>query len=938
MYRLLLLFLFYIHSQIGNAQTADFTFSGTNASCSSTVVQFTQKCTGNPVGYIWNIGAKKQVDPNPVEIFSSPGTYKITLTAVYEKTTASISKIITIFPEANAQIGYDRNSLCKPGIVNFEGISNSNITAYTWDFGDSTPVITTPNFNVAHNFTGYGKFNVLLSVKTINGCIANAKTTVTIQPVGLTASSSRLTGCIPANVRFTAVVSAPEKSPVSNYAWDFNDGSSIVNTSGRIVNKTYSTAGIYQPSLTVTTSDGCIANFVFAPHSYGTPPPKLPLQVAKPVICASENAMFITNASIANLYRWEFGDGSSQNLPDTLVAHKYNVLGNQVVKVTPYYNGCAGLSSTNNLKVEGVVAKFNYANTCLDKKTYAFTNTSIGNITGIVWSFNNVAPDLTTTNAVVSFPGTGAFRVTLKETDSITGCKSDITKIIYTANPKIVNPDSFVCRNTTSNFFVENNYTAKNITYQWQVLGRKFLNDSAILAPKGDTLGQFSNAVIIKYDQFSCPDTVLLDHSITVSGPQLDFKIPANICFGNMLEVVNLSKSFIPSDSINSWRWKFDFNTNLVDTTYHPQAYRHTKNGNYSLTLFADDNKGCSDSLVKKYAVTRIPFLHIQKQTDTVCLGNPTTYIAFHSDSLRWSPTNIFACSNCDTVTINPVKTMQIYATATSAFNCVSNDSIQIRVFEPFTAQAPIDQYVICEKETIQLNVLPANKKIAWAPATGLSAPNIYLPAASPSQPTIYTATVSDSANCFSSTTSINVIVKRQPAVDAGPDLLLAYNDSYAFAPTYSSNISSYQWTPFENIDCNNCAVPKGVALETKTYRVKVVSDSGCIAFDSVHVGLRCSNASMFMATAFSPNNDNLNDYYYPLLKGVKSIKRFAVFNRFGQMIFEVKNFPSNNKAFGWNGKFNGRDQPSSTYLYVLDAVCDLGEMISKHGSFILMR
>jgi len=55
-----------------------------------------------------------------------------------------------------------------------------------------------------------------------------------------------------------------------------------------------------------------------------------------------------------------------------------------------------------------------------------------------------------------------------------------------------------------------------------------------------------------------------------------------------------------------------------------------------------------------------------------------------------------------------------------------------------------------------------------WSPSTGLSNSNNYGPIASPIQTTTYTATLTDSAGCFTSSADIIVHIKSSPIVDAG--------------------------------------------------------------------------------------------------------------------------------------------------------------------------
>ncbi len=92
------------------------------------------------------------------------------------------------------------------------------------------------------------------------------------------------------------------------------------------------------------------------------------------------------------------------------------------------------------------------------------------------------------------------------------------------------------------------------------------------------------------------------------------------------------------------------------------------------------------------------------------------------------------------------------------------------------------------------------------------------------------------------------------------------------------------------------------------------------------------------MPTAFTPNNDNINDYFYPLTRGIKSIIRFSIYNRYGNLVYEAKNFIPNNKAFGWNGRVKSSDQTTSVFVYYIEAVCDLGQKLYKKGSVALIK
>ncbi|MFZ9956174.1 MAG: gliding motility-associated C-terminal domain-containing protein, partial [Flavobacteriales bacterium] len=74
--------------------------------------------------------------------------------------------------------------------------------------------------------------------------------------------------------------------------------------------------------------------------------------------------------------------------------------------------------------------------------------------------------------------------------------------------------------------------------------------------------------------------------------------------------------------------------------------------------------------------------------------------------------------------------------------------------------------------------------------------------------------------------------------------------------------------------------------------------------------------SSLFMANAFSPNGDGLNDLFSPIAHNISAKNfEFMVFNRWGEMIFSTQS-PSEN----WNGKRNNNleDAPIDIYVWKL--------------------
>ena len=698
--------------------------------------------------------------------------------------------------------------------------------------------------------------------------------------------------------------------------------------------------GNYIPSIHIVTNEGCTNYFIFPELAFGIPPTNHVAYPKKLVVCGSESPWFVSKATNANKYFWDFGEGDTTSVRDTLVRHKFRTLGHKTIKVTPLFNNCPGTPISFTIDVIGVIGGYNYSNTCMNTKVFTFTNTSQGNQSTIAWDFGNGSPVLHSMNVIHAFPDTGTFVVSLNITDNITQCSDLFSRNIYTAEPLLVNPDNSLCKNSSTTFSIPGNYNNPDANYTWHVIGLVAGPDRIV--PKiidANIHGHFSdNYVIIDNGLQYCPDTVKLNHNIIVRGPLLNFNAPAEICLSKPYHVINLSTAYVPADIINEWHWDYGI-PGGNDNSFQPEPYFYPYWGTFKVKLTAIDMNGCMDTLVRSIIAYDIPFLRSIPDIDTLCAGQTATLIAFHNDPIVWSPANSLNCATCDTIIANPSATTTYYVKATNRFNCTVTDSVLIYVYTPFTALALKTDNYVCNNQSAQLQIGPGKKKISWSPTTGLSDSTSFNPLASPKQSTAYTVTLTDSVGCFSSSTRVNVFVKSLPTVDAGPDRTFPYNSNFSFAPLYGNNVQAYAWTASAQLlDCNTCPRPNGIANSSQVYTITVTSDSGCVASDKVNIFVECKGANLFLPTAFTPNNDNLNDYFYPITRGIKKILRFSIYNRQGQLVYELKNFDPNHTASGWDGKLKGSPQTTAAYIYDIEAICEIGEKIDKKGSFLLIR
>jgi len=114
-------------------------------------------------------------------------------------------------------------------------------------------------------------------------------------------------------------------------------------------------------------------------------------------------------------------------------------------------------------------------------------------------------------------------------------------------------------------------------------------------------------------------------------------------------------------------------------------------------------------------------------------------------------------------------------------------------------------------------------------------------------------------------------------------------------------------------------------------YRIKVTAaNSPEVSYSNK---IRVTQAfTATIPTAFSPNNDGLNDVFEIKGRFIQSA-RLKIYNRWGQVIFESKT-----SGEGWNGKINGQDAPVGTYIFSFTAQDLDGNTIQRKGSVTLIK
>lgn len=143
------------------------------AGCEPLEITFKTEPEVSTNSYVWNFGDMRNntsLDSRPSHIFDSDGNYTVSLTVISKDTCHNtFSQPVVVHPNPNANFDpYPKVTGLFHSNIEFENLSNGNISSNYWTFGDHyTSILENPN----HSYQQPGIYNVLLEVKTDKGCI-----------------------------------------------------------------------------------------------------------------------------------------------------------------------------------------------------------------------------------------------------------------------------------------------------------------------------------------------------------------------------------------------------------------------------------------------------------------------------------------------------------------------------------------------------------------------------------------------------------------------------------------------------------------------------------------------------------------------------------------------------------------------------------------------
>jgi len=173
-----------------------------------------------------------------------------------------------------------------------------------------------------------------------------------------------------------------------------------------------------------------------------------------------------------------------------------------------------------------------------------------------------------------------------------------------------------------------------------------------------------------------------------------------------------------------------------------------------------------------------------------------------------------------------------------------------------------------------------------------------------------------------------NVFINEAHA-DAGKDTIVVSNQ---FFQLNGSGGKTYSWLPTIGLSDPFVANPMAKITEDTKYLLTVKTEEGCVGTASKNVTV-FKGSAIYVPTAFTPDNDGLNDILKPYYVAIKSLSYFTIYNRWGQKVFST-----NDLNAGWDGISKGNQKIEGGYVWVLKATDVIGRVYNQKGSFVLIK
>jgi PKD repeat protein len=541
--------------------------------------------------------------------------------------------LITIFllpslvmAQLKADFSADRLGGCAPLLVSFTNTTTgASISAeYFWEFGNGN---TSSLENVGAMFAMEKDYIVTLTVKDGQQTSIKSQTVTIYKKPVVDFNFSPAKGCAPYPVTFTSKSLAGSGS-ISNYFWDFGDGSTEQTYSNNI-SHTYFHPGKNTVILTVTNNEGCSDSKTIPEVTDILPGVKASFEANKTFLCQVSDGVTMINNSTGTgtlTYNWNFGDG--YNTTSVNPVHIFNKQGAFAVQLAVKSSlGCTDtLVKPGYLNIANFKSQISVPEIVCRDADIEIRNNSVPQPTSFAWTIDGSIPLVPDSygNYKYRFSTNGLHSIQL--TNQFGDCRETTTKTFDVKGlPQpagyIVDVPTYCFPPVTVNF---KDTTAGAVDWGWNF--QKYTYPLSIQGKGQSASYRFTwpgdyGVTMFVTDASGCTSTI--EKHVIIEEPTVILNTTDNNGFYGCDSLTKKFK-FETDETLTSFTWVFgDGSTSteaMPEHTFGP--------GLFGITLKYTTNKGCSGTAilytnVQVYTRPKIDFY--SKSGTTIC-GNTMTF------------------------------------------------------------------------------------------------------------------------------------------------------------------------------------------------------------------------------------------------------------------------------------------------------------------------
>ncbi len=332
--------------------------------------------------------------------------------------------------------------------------------------------------------------------------------------------------------------------------------------------------------------------------------------------------------------------------------------------------------------------------------------------------------------------------------------------------------------------------------------------------------------------------------------------------------------------------------------------------------------------------------IHISTHpTDTMICGNDSVLLKVTGDSIynyNWIPlTGLYGGNSMTPLAFPAVSTVYTVTASLPGTSCPFKTATVNMITRATAGIVLVADTQVCYNSSFQLSpvVAPANSFYSyyWTGPGGYSSTveQPLLPANEPANAGTYHLEVLNDTNGCKGRADINVAIFTPPLPSVISPAYYCLNGQSMALNAYGNEV---RWYLPDGAMVSSAPAPPVAALAKYIYQVSNVVNSCESPKVDVEVRVeKCCDGNVFIPTAFTPNNDGLNDLFRVQADFSYSLKEMSVYNRWGQVVYS-------GNVGAWDGNFGVGPADAGVYYYRVIFGCILGGNMQVTGSVTLVR